>query len=218
MNHVRKIMAKGICKLNIIPLRAEPSGKSELTSQLLFGETYNIVEIKGEWVKVENDSENYSGWLNQNQVYEWNEAKGDKVITHLFPFLIATHEHNQSTIYLLPGSILHQFERNGNLVTFKINQDTYSANLPVEDTRNLNIMDLETYALQFNNAPYLWGGKSMFGVDCSGFTQLLYKLMGMQLPRDSYQQAELGEVVNFINECKTGDLAFFENETGEIGI
>ena len=71
-------------------------------------------------------------------------------------------------------------------------------------------------AKEFLNAPYLWGGKSFFGVDCSGFTQLVYKVNNVKLPRDAYQQAEVGEALSFVEESQPGDLAFFENAEGRI--
>ena len=66
------------------------------------------------------------------------------------------------------------------------------------------------------NSPYLWGGRSPFGIDCSGFTQMVFKLNGIKLPRDAYEQAEIGKTLNFIEETQKGDLAFFDNEEGKI--
>ncbi|MGE3825539.1 MAG: C40 family peptidase, partial [Bacteroidia bacterium] len=72
------------------------------------------------------------------------------------------------------------------------------------------------YATVFLNAPYLWGGRSVFGIDCSGFTQVVFKMAGIQLKRDAYQQAEQGITLSFVEEAQTGDLAFFDNEEGKI--
>ncbi|MFL5753049.1 MAG: C40 family peptidase, partial [Bacteroidia bacterium] len=79
-----------------------------------------------------------------------------------------------------------------------------------------NTKDIVGLACQFLNAPYLWGGRSIMGIDCSGFTQLVYKLNGYKLPRDAYQQAELGTPLSFVEEAEAGDLAFFDNEEGRI--
>jgi cell wall-associated NlpC family hydrolase len=76
--------------------------------------------------------------------------------------------------------------------------------------------DLINTAYMYLNAPYLWGGKSVFGIDCSGFTQMVYKLNGYKLLRDAAQQASQGEVLSFIEESEPGDLAFFDNEEGKI--
>jgi cell wall-associated NlpC family hydrolase len=69
---------------------------------------------------------------------------------------------------------------------------------------------------QFLNVPYLWGGKTPFGIDCSGFSQIVVRCIGINLHRDAYQQAEQGKVVSFLEEVQTGDLAFFDNEEGRI--
>jgi hypothetical protein len=71
-------------------------------------------------------------------------------------------------------------------------------------------------ASMYLNTPYLWGGKSPFGIDCSGFTQMVYKINGYELKRDASQQAAQGEVLSFIEESEPGDLAFFDNSEGEI--
>jgi cell wall-associated NlpC family hydrolase len=71
-------------------------------------------------------------------------------------------------------------------------------------------------AYQYLNSPYLWGGKTPFGIDCSGFTQMVYKLNGYKLLRDASQQSTQGEVLSFIEESEPGDLAFFDNEEGKI--
>jgi gamma-D-glutamyl-L-lysine dipeptidyl-peptidase len=66
------------------------------------------------------------------------------------------------------------------------------------------------------NSPYLWGGKTPFGIDCSGFTQMAYKLAGIKLRRDAWQQAEQGHTINLLEETEPGDLAFFDNDEGNI--
>ncbi|MCY7361282.1 MAG: C40 family peptidase, partial [Ignavibacteria bacterium] len=71
-------------------------------------------------------------------------------------------------------------------------------------------------ALKYLNAPYLWGGRSPYGIDCSGFTQMVYKFFGIRLKRDAYQQAEQGRTIDYIDHTQTGDLAFFHNEDGKI--
>jgi cell wall-associated NlpC family hydrolase len=68
----------------------------------------------------------------------------------------------------------------------------------------------------FLNSAYLWGGRSIFGVDCSGFCQTVFRFIGIPLLRDAYQQASQGEAIGFLEETKLGDLAFFDNEEGRI--
>jgi hypothetical protein len=84
------------------------------------------------------------------------------------------------------------------------------------DEIKINPKLVKQVAFKFLNTSYLWGGKSVFGIDCSGYAQMVYKFLNKQLPRDAWQQAEEGEVVNFLQEAQTGDLAFFDNEEGRI--
>ncbi|MBP7511499.1 MAG: C40 family peptidase [Bacteroidia bacterium] len=209
-------MQKGICLLNIVPLRAQPTSSSEMVTQLLFGETYDIIESKGDWVKISTTSENYEAWINSNQVSPWNEAFGDMLLLRNFPFITATNQLNNNLIYLLPGSILHNFKFSEQISTFEVNHNVFEIKINQQEIVSLPFSEIGNYSNLFLSAPYLWGGRSMLGIDCSGFTQLLYKVVGVQLPRDAYQQAELGELIDFVNESKMGDLAFFENESGKI--
>lgn len=209
-------MHQGICELSIIPIRAEPDSKSELITQLLFGETYNVKEQQGEWFKIETTSENYTGWLNQNQFCELTIIETELWILKKFPLSEAIHQGNGSHIYLLPGSVLYRFEPTVKGAFFYLNHDKFFSAIETTDVQQLVEPGIEACALQFLNSPYLWGGKSMWGMDCSGFSQIVFKVMNIQLPRDAWQQAEIGEIVTFSNQVKVGDLAFFENENGKI--
>ena len=75
---------------------------------------------------------------------------------------------------------------------------------------------IKQVAFKFLNSTYLWGGKSVFGIDCSGFTQSVYKFLNISLLRDAQQQATQGELIGFLQEARCGDLAFFDNEAGQI--
>ncbi|MDP1725921.1 MAG: C40 family peptidase [Bacteroidota bacterium] len=210
------IMHQGICKLSITPIRAEPNGKSELLTQLLFGETYVILEQQDDWLKIKTDSDNYLGWMNQNQFYEYTDSCSEMQIAKKFPMLASLNLLSNTQVYLLPGSVMHRYEPAADGAFFYVNNDKFFVPIVAADIQNIDATNLEAYALQFLNCPYLWGGKTMLGMDCSGFTQILYKTMGIQIPRDAHQQAEVGEIVTFSNEARLGDLAFFENEQGAI--
>jgi hypothetical protein len=183
----------GIAQLSLVNMRAEPSSKSELVNQLLFGETYVVHNQQGEWLHVSTLADNYSGFINVNQHTELPELITNKNVVSIFPHVLIQNNNNQT--YLLPGSLLAE---------------------PTEYTNYLNLSSMLALGKQFLGAPYLWGGKSYLGIDCSGFTQVLFRCGGVFLPRDAYQQAAFGEIIDFVTSALPGDLAFFENEDGKI--
>jgi cell wall-associated NlpC family hydrolase len=206
----------GICQLSIVPVRANPSSKEEMVTQLLFGETYFVTESQGEWLKIESADDAYEGWINELQHTDWDQDAGQAYLVKDFPFLEASIENTLERIFLLPGSQLQKTKIEGNHIVFQINNTTYKAHFEVSKQGFFTFTEMKEFALNFISAPYLWGGRTLFGMDCSGFTQLLYKLRGVQLHRDAWQQALLGADVAFLNEVKLGDLAFFDNEEGKI--
>jgi hypothetical protein len=209
-------MPKGICNLSIIPIRFEPKSESELVSQLLFGETYFILDQTENWIKIKTQLDDYTGWISGNQFLAWDEnEKGQKLAT-LFPYIKAINQITQTPLYILPGSVLQQWEVTENGIQCAINSTKFLLIAKPENFEQIPTNEIGKIALDFSNSPYLWGGKTMWGIDCSGFSQLLYKLIGIQLPRDAYQQVKIGEQVDFVNKSKLGDLAFFDNEAGKI--
>lgn len=203
----------GICNLAIVPVRFEPSDKSEQVTQLLFGEHFKIVEQLPKWVKIEAAFDNYIGWIDSKQYQEINEEqfkslneKPEVLSSDLIEF-ISTPKNNLIPIPL--GSSLSFLNDE------TINKDSFSfEGMKTCGTKTKN--DLVKTAFLYLNAPYLWGGKSPFGIDCSGFTQMVYKLNGFKILRDASQQATHGEALSFIEESEPGDLAFFDNEEGNI--
>jgi cell wall-associated NlpC family hydrolase len=89
---------------------------------------------------------------------------------------------------------------------------TYTGNFINRNEQKPSGELLEKLVLPWLNAPYLWGGRTPLGVDCSGFTQVIYKMMGIDLPRDAWQQAQEGKPVRKFSEAEPGDLAFFNNK------
>ncbi len=211
-------MEYGVCLLSIVPARKEPSGASEMVTQLLFGETYEVLEAKEDWLKIKVDYDQYECWLSIKQHYPIPE-KVFKTLQQTPPILsnelIQIISDTQSGLHfpLTIGATLPNFSQS----QISIHNKTYSLEGTVQ---NFNIpqptLSILKTAYLFLNAPYLWGGKSPFGIDCSGFTQLVYKLNGYKLPRDAYQQVELGSALSFVEEAQAGDLAFFDNEEGRI--
>ena len=201
-------MKYGICNLSIVPIRSEANDKSEQTSQLLYGETFVIVEERTKWAKIKLCFDNYIGWINNKQFEIINEdklkliSKEPEIYSYdLVEFIENTH---QELIAIPIGSSLN---------ALNILKHSYDGNKISGIQEKSKII---TTALRFLNSPYLWGGRTPFGIDCSGFTQMVYKLNGYKLERDSHLQAKQGSSLSFIEESEPGDLAFFDNKEGEI--
>jgi len=205
-------MKFGISKLAIIPIRKEANDRAEIVSQLLFGEHYTVQEELEKWVLIISAKDNYEGWICKKQFFEILNSTFDSISNSSFPIcnsLIAKISLNGETTIICRGAVLPFFNNN----TITIENDVYQFEGITNNTSNQLISE---YALAYQNTPYLWGGCSPFGIDCSGFSQVVYKLFGVNLPRDAYQQAELGEIVSFVEMTQAGDLAFFDNEEGAI--
>lgn len=173
-----------VCTLAVVPLRAEPSDKSEIISQLMCGESFTIIESFEKWSKIKSAIDGYEGYVDHKQLGE------SLVIEPL------------TTPLPCPVFRNNRFYPAGSYVPFANEYPSWD--------------NIESCALSFLGTPYLWGGRTHAGIDCSGFTQIVFRLMGINLPRDAYQQADCGEVVSFIEETKTGDVAFFDNAEGKI--
>lgn len=201
-------MKIAVCNLSIVPLRAEPSHRSEMVSQILFGESFEILEEDVDFVKVKLLDVNYEGWIQRNQYssIENDNLKADFLVD-LEGAIAVSARHK---VNLIHGTTIPED-------SITIGDEVYY----IEGTlRNANLNDFETefksLTTHYLNAPYLWGGRSAAGIDCSGFSQVLYRHFGLSLPRDAWQQAELGVTVDFLPEIRKGDLAFFDNEAGRI--
>jgi len=201
-------MNYGLCNLSIVPLRAEASDTSEMVSQVLYGETFKVLEVRKKWSRIRLSLDSYEGWIDNKQYltiseedFKKIESQQDKLSAHLVD-IITTSENELISICL--GS---------NLSALSFLDHLYEGNIisGVQPKPEL----IETAQL-YLNSPYLWGGKTPFGIDCSGFTQMVYKLNGYQLLRDASQQATQGDSLSFIEESEPGDLAFFDNAEGII--
>lgn len=206
-----------IVSIPLIPMRASADESSEMTSQLLFGEQIEIIDSNEKWLYVRNLSDNYLGWIGKKTVNKKYFTE-NKVDTSTFsavkaPFIICVKSSTDQKIILPGGSLIPNAKKNN----FELHDEIFNIlqYKPVDTLTDTSSLIIE-FATQYFNAPYLWGGKSVFGIDCSGLTQVVFSMAGVQLPRDASQQVDLGEVVDFLSEAKTGDLAFFENEEGKI--
>lgn len=203
----------GICNLAIIPLRFEPNDRSEIVSQVLFGEHFEILEQLKQWSRIKMQYDDYEGWVDSKQYQlisesSFNQLSEDAIILNADLIEYITAPNN----LLIPIPL-------GSSVSFLNYTDINTSNFDFEGTKISGIKPKENLintAFLYLNAPYLWGGKTPFGIDCSGFTQMVYKLNGYKLLRDASQQARQGEALSFIEESEPGDLAFFDNDEGNI--
>jgi len=206
-------MSFGVCTLSVVPCRAEGNDRAEIVTQLLFGEHYTVLEEKEKWVKIRMAFDNYEAWICRKQFTEITSQEFDELSLNEFDLVreyIAEVNNSKKGKQLIPlGSTLPYLHNNQ--LKIRTNSYKYKGEVSPKD-----FTKIKEVALTYKNTPYLWGGKSPFGIDCSGFSQMVYKLCGIKLPRDAYQQAELGETVNFVTNAKTGDLAFFDNAEGHI--
>lgn len=209
----------GICLLSVVPIRSLPSHPSEMTSQLIFGDTFQILESENSWALIEKEDDGYKGWVDEKQI-----ALFDDLAMYQLKALPHFLTSEASTLVLkgtlkeplyLPAGCTLPFYEDGRC---KINKETYqvtSSNVFVPNKEDFE-SDVQETAKKFLNAPYLWGGRTHSGIDCSGFSQMVFKMLGISLKRDAYLQAEEGKLVDFLTEAKAGDLAFFDNEEGKI--
>ena len=204
--------------LPLVPIRAADSERSEMISQLLYGETVTILDSADRWLLVENTSDLYRGWVDKKMLKLLNDAEylsisKQEVQTLYYPLVECKNSTRSEKMYLPGGSRLYSFSnkvKNYNDVDMTF--DPALQILP-EKINGAKVLDI---ASMYLNAPYLWGGKSLLGIDCSGLVQVAFSICGIQLPRDASQQAEKGDLVNFLGEAQQGDLAFFDNEAGDI--
>lgn len=211
-------MSFGICLLSVVPCRKEPSGSSEMVTQLLFGEHYTVTEIQNDWVKVITAYDNYPCWLSVKQHNEISEITFKRLNKNK-PVCVSEITHQlenkltQNKLYLTLGASLPFL--NKKTISFESFVFGYDGKSEIVTAKRDPSQIIQS-AKRLLNSPYLWGGKTPFGIDCSGFTQLIFKMNGFKLPRDAWQQAEKGQTLDFVEEAQTGDLAFFDNEEGKI--
>jgi hypothetical protein len=210
-----------ICPLSSIPVRANPSDSAEMTTQILFGEIVEIIKtvdrldaLNNGWLYIRCTWDNYNGWVTKKQL----QIIDNEYITavekaYCYDLTNAVMGSDHSLPITIGASLPHfdgiSFALGAAKYTFS-GQAIYPSQLVANSTLLLKM------ARRYLYAPYLWGGRSPFGIDCSGFTQMCFAMLGTALPRDAYQQAESGENVDFLEQAQAGDLAYFQNTSGRI--
>ncbi len=209
-------MQHGICLIGLAAVREEASHKSQMVTQLLFGDLFQVTEKKDDWVKIVLTYDNYEGWVAKNQIKLISSESYSELLNH--PIIISgdiiqvlTNITTGNSFLISAGSTMYgTYQDNFSILG---EEYKYCGNLSIVDNSALQTVN---NALMFLDAPYLWGGRSAMGIDCSGFMQIICKMAGIKIPRDASQQVNSGFPVNLINEAQPGDLCFFDNHEGHI--
>ncbi|OFX78253.1 MAG: hypothetical protein A2X12_09065 [Bacteroidetes bacterium GWE2_29_8] len=200
---------------SIIPIRKDSFHSSEMVSQILYGEAFQILGDSKEWLYIRTIFDNYEGWISNNQNFiskDLISTINPHVSSDLICYIKDVNNHYKQPVFM--GSTIYfqdieakRFMING--VEYCFEGNVLNAGLNQKD----NLLELLHSLL---NIPYLWGGCSISGIDCSGFSQLIYKFLGIKLFRDASLQVNQGNLVCCLDDSQFGDLAFFDNENGRI--
>jgi hypothetical protein len=221
-------MEFGICLQSVIAVRADTNHRSEMVTQILFGDLYRVLGKEDHWLRIQLAYDNYEGWIDQKQSFPLDEKEFIRLNHAESPACLDLvqllyNETRKSITPILLGSSLPGFVTQ----KFTVSQEVFSfdglvaGSVDIENAltphdRLKAKQSIIEDALLYINAPYLWGGRTPFGIDCSGFTQMVYKLKKIKLLRDAAQQATQGVTLNFLPESEPGDLAFFDDEEEKI--
>lgn len=204
--------------LAVISIRKEPAEQSEMISQLLFGECYLVVKEDKDWIKISTCYDKYEGWVNIKQHFQLGEAAYKKIKKGPGSILSAKFAD-----IIRPGFVSLTIGAGSDLPFYE--KDKKSIRIKGSLLRVIGHMekvsvnareDIMNSARQFLYTPYLWGGRSVFGCDCSGFVQTVFKINQIYLPRDASQQSVYGSEVHSLKESAACDLVFFRNESQSV--
>ena len=206
-----------ISLLSVLPMRKEPSHRSEMVNQILFGEVmYGLEKKDDEWIKVKLSHDDYIGWILAEQVksiddhaYQEHFSSFEGYSADMVDLILKKNSNHFFSILL--GSKIPAL-KNGE---FTVDEETFVFGGPTVKGVKTRSSIIDT-ALNYLYAPYLWGGRTHFGIDCSGLVQIAFRMAGVNMPRDSYQQAGVGLQLSFVEEAMPGDLAFFDDDDGRI--
>ncbi len=202
-------MKYGLCNLSIVPLRNEASDRSELETQLIYGDLFQILESRKNWSFIRLERDKYEGWIDNKQFVEID--KSDFTTLQNTPKALTDDVLDYIT---LEDGQMQLVPMGSNVAVCSFLNHSFEGNVKTSITPSYEGI-IET-AILYKNTPYLWGGKTHFGIDCSGFTQMVYALNGIAIPRNASEQATVGEALSFVEEATAGDLAFFDNAEGHI--
>jgi len=215
----------GICHFThtvIVPVRKEPDHRAEMVTQWLFGEWIDKLEMENEWILGQSREDGYKGWYDSRMTFPIDENLMKSVIsrkvTHdVISEGLATGKGGSYQIWITMGSLVPVIAGSeaAEFQEWKSGNINLKIRTPGARIRNKGKLAAVEMAEAMLGAPYLWGGRSIMGIDCSGLTQAAMRAQGIQIRRDSSQQAEDGKKVEFENR-KPGDLAFFSGKRGGV--
>lgn len=187
-----------------------------MVNQMLFGEVFKIVDQRKKWYRIRLAHDDYEGWIDRKQAHlidkeEYKSLSKSVLPVSSAPVDMLAHDNPREHLTIVQGSILPNLKEG----TVHFGEMNFQAPDMLIEKKGAK-SDLIDWAYSYLNAPYLWGGRSPMGIDCSGFTQLVYRMIGESIPRDASEQAKIGEALSFIEEAEPGDLAFFDNNDGRI--
>ncbi len=208
-----------ICQLSVTSVRATPSDKDEIVTQLLFGELVEILDFgkaKKNWCQIRCDWDGYEGWMDVRQLHMISPEEAELYRNdHAYCLdLVSTLTNNDHFLPITMGATLPSFD--GFNLHLGDKHYTFGGQAILRGTLKPTSELIIKLARRYLYAPYLWGGRSPFGIDCSGFTQTVFKMVGLKLRRDASQQVEQGRLIDFVEQAQAADLAFFENDKGKI--
>ncbi|MBR1878428.1 MAG: C40 family peptidase [Paludibacteraceae bacterium] len=226
-------MLKAISLHSIIPVRTEPREGSEQSTQILFGETCDILEQVPRWNRIRLHSDGQEGWVDAKMISPiggkdytaYRKALKSATAMVAMPMAYAVSENNGQTIPLTAGTRLTNYQtlKPQNPQTAPVGRFEVlgvgfriDPGMVIAQPLALNEQNLMQAVRFFLNVPYLWGGKNAMGMDCSGFTQTILSLFGKRLLRNASQQATQGSPVSLLKHAHAGDLVFFDHNDGRI--
>ncbi len=204
-------MEYAIVAVPAAPVRRKPMHRKEMVNQLLFGETVKVLKTKGDlWVKICSLYGGYEGWITHSMLQATTEEVANSTSVFITTDLLSTISIGNQKMNIPVGSSLPFFENGkGKLGDLEY---IFAGNYCKRNDQQPGSELVKQLTATWLNAPYMWGGRTPLGVDCSGFVQVIFKLMGIDLPRDAWQQAQEGKAVKKFADSQVGDLVFFDNK------
>lgn len=198
------------CKVPVATVRKNANHKSEIVNQLLFGETMVVMKQKEKWARIKSIPDNYQGWVTISHLEEIDENLARQYNPWVTADLLSSIEVGEQSMHISVGASLIGYDG----VTGKFGDIEYrfSGNKIKRNEIISNAENVKQLSVKWLNTPYLWGGRTPLGVDCSGFAKNIFKMLGIDLPRDAWQQAKEGKAVKKLKDARTGDLAFFDDK------